>query len=78
MIETFKRSEDAAAYILRMYETCNALTETSLQSAFPLSAVEECDLMEHPIRKIPINTPDQFTFRIAPFEIKTFKLYSKT
>ncbi len=78
VIETFKRSEDAAAYILRMYETCNALTETSLQSAFPLSAVEECDLMEHPIRKIPITTPNQFTFRIAPFEIKTFKLYSKT
>lgn len=75
IIETFKRSEDGEAYILRLYETCNTTTHTRIRFALPFTKAEECDLLENPIKEPIAESADTLAFTIKPFEIKTFKLY---
>lgn len=75
IIETFKRSEDGKAFILRLYEACNTTTHTRIRFALPFTRAEECDLLENPLKEPMAESTDTLTFTIRPFEIKTFKLY---
>lgn len=75
IIETFKRSEDGNAFILRIHETCNTTTLSQICFAMPFDKAQECDLMEQPLEEPIIEGSRMLSFTIKPFEIKTFKLY---
>ena len=72
-VEMMKKAENGNGYILRIYENCNTRTPMTVKLGFEISRVEECDLLERPLR--PIET-DGYRFKdfIKPYEIKTYRI----
>ncbi len=75
IIETVKRAEDGDAWIIRVYEfkqyrqnNVHLCLSQAIQKAVECNLIEE---EEHPIEY----TGDHIMFSIAPFEIKTFKVW---
>lgn len=80
MLEVVKQAEEDDRIILRLYEAygCRTHTWVRLGPALPgcglrLTSVNECNLLEEPLREIPSRN-DEFSFEIRPYEIKTFAL----
>lgn len=78
VIETVKRAEDDDAWIVRVYESrqCRA-TAVRLRFGRSLSRAQACNLVERDARDVPF-AADNLTFPIAPYEIKTFKVWFET
>ncbi|HEX3077948.1 MAG TPA: alpha-mannosidase, partial [Lachnospiraceae bacterium] len=73
IIETVKLAEDKDGVIVRLYESENAKTKTVITLPEGFSTVEECNLMEEYMEKIPVNN-GSITVTVAPYEIKTYRL----
>jgi alpha-mannosidase len=71
--ETIKESEEGSDTILRMYECKNRRGTVKVKLGIPASRVYLCDLMENPIREIPV-ADGYFEHKILGFEIATFKI----
>ncbi|MHB9131409.1 MAG: glycoside hydrolase family 38 N-terminal domain-containing protein [Armatimonadota bacterium] len=69
----FKHTERGEGYILRTFETMGKTAGGRLHTAFPLAVVQECDLMEQPLREV-----DPKRLRWRPFEIKTLRILPGT
>ena len=75
IVETVKRSEDGEGWIIRVYESYqNRTQEARLVFGLPPARVMECNLMEE--EETPVKVLEKrITFALAPFEIKTFKVW---
>ncbi len=88
ILSAFKRSQDQAAWIMRLYESHGIATETSLQifpnqnSPYILDAIQECDLMENICkdengdRELSL-VDHTIKLKFHPYEIKTLRLQLK-
>ena len=76
VLETVKRAEDGDGWIVRMYESENALTDACLTWNRPIASVEACNCLEEPGEKLAA-TGGQIPFTIKPYEIKTFRIREK-
>jgi alpha-mannosidase len=77
VIEAIKKAEDSNDTILRLYECYNRRTPCVLTFADKISAISECSMLEEPMEtEQPVILADgrQVSFRILPYEIKTFKV----
>jgi alpha-mannosidase len=77
VIEAIKKAEDSNDTILRLYECYNRRTPCVLTFADKISAISECSMLEEPMEtEQPVILADgrQASFRILPYEIKTFKV----
>lgn len=75
VIETVKRAEDDDAWIVRLYEAEQyRAAAVRLRFGRPLRRVQACNLVEREGRDWPCDG-DTVTFPIAPYEIKTFKVW---
>lgn len=73
VVETIKQAEDENGVIVRMYECENARTQATLNWNRPFSEVQECNLLEEPIRTLPAHG-NEIPFTILPYEIKTLRI----
>jgi alpha-mannosidase len=74
IVEALKAAEDGSGLILRVYETYGQQDTCTLSINFDVTSVTECNLVEESI-SAPIEVENhQISFRIRPFEIKTFRL----
>ncbi|MHB9133822.1 MAG: alpha-mannosidase [Armatimonadota bacterium] len=74
VVSTLKAGDDGTS-ILRVYEAAGTATdEVTITFAQALTAAEEVNLLEDPLRQLSV-AGNQFYFALHPFEIKTFKLY---
>ncbi len=76
IVETVKEAEDGEDMILRMYETANARTQTTLQFGFPVSAILSCDIMENDEHLLDTDGKS-VTLTVRPFEIVTLRVVAK-
>jgi alpha-mannosidase len=80
VIETIKYAVDDEDIIVRLYESDNAKTKTSLNWGERVSRVVECNLMEEDLEdQADFKLRDEgegsaFDFEIKPYEIKTYRL----
>lgn len=73
IIETVKQPLNGKGTIIRMYEYQNRRTTATITMDTPITAVEECNLLEEGIGAV-VHSGAEFTFTIKPFEIKTFRI----
>ena len=73
VVDTIKGAEDGNGVILRIYESQGARGKVNVTFAKAPGLVRECNLMEVDEGEIGMNG-NGFTFEIAPFEIRTFRL----
>jgi alpha-mannosidase len=75
IIETVKKAEDGNECVFRIYEFKQCRTEkASLRFSLPIRNAVECNLIEEDAK--PANWQgNTLSFRIDPFEIKTFKVW---
>jgi len=73
IIDTVKKAEDSNDLIIRMYECYNKRTDVKVTFFKPLLKVAECNLLEKEVQPVDVQE-NTFSFRIKPYEIKTFKL----
>ena len=71
--ETVKEAEEGTDTVLRMYECKNRRGTVKVRLGIPAKKVYLCDLMENPIREIPL-CDGCFEHNILGFEIATFKI----
>ncbi|WP_313180136.1 alpha-mannosidase [Lacrimispora sp.] len=76
IIDTVKKSEDGEDIIIRIFETYNTVSEAGLYFNFPVEACEEADLLERHMTDVPV-TEQRVSFKINPYEIKTFRIHCK-
>jgi len=75
LLETVKPSEDGAAVIFRVYETQQRRSPAvTLRFGRPIARAVECSLMEDGYTPVQFDAAS-LRFAIAPFEIKTFKVW---
>ncbi len=73
IIETVKKAEDSDALIVRMYETWNKKTETTLSFARNIKSVSVCNLLEE--KDTPVDfIENEVKLSFRPFELKTLKV----
>lgn len=76
VLETIKRAEDGNGIIVRLYESENALTPTTLTWNLPFSRVESCNALEKPLEDSTVQIEDNgMHFTMKPHEIKTLRIY---
>ena len=73
VLDAVKPAQDGNGVIVRMYEAETRHSTVSAKFALDYSKVIECNLMECDEQEIPC-TDKEFTFRIKPHEVKTFRL----
>ncbi len=73
IIETVKKAEDSDALIVRLYETWNRRTATTLRFGGTIAEAAECDLMEENDVALPFEGAE-LPLVFKPFEIKTVKV----
>lgn len=73
ILETMKKAEDSDDIIIRLYECHNKRSDVNITFFRELVEVHECNLMEKELGTVPVNR-GEFSFRIKPYEIKTFKI----
>jgi alpha-mannosidase len=75
ILETVKQAEDGDGWVVRVYEykqsRSNAVTLTFSQ---PIRRAVECNLLEDGDEAVQVQDT-QLTFAIAPYEIKTFRVW---
>lgn len=74
VLETVKKAEDDAAWIVRLYE-CKQYRSNAVNLTFgqPVRKAVECNLLENDETPVAYQG-NRVTFAIKPFEIKTFKV----
>lgn len=70
IVEAVKQAEDSADVIVRLYESEHRAARATLWFGFPVAAVQEVNLLERPIKPLPVDK-DTVTVEFRPFEIKT-------
>lgn len=75
MVETIKKAEDDDAWIVRVYEyqQCRS-AEVALDFGSPITRAVECNLLEEEEQEVS-SEGHRLIFAIAPYEIKTFKVW---
>ncbi len=75
IIETIKKAEDEQAWIVRLYE-CKQMRNPAVRLTFgrAIERAVSCDLLEGNESPAPF-VENQLAFAIAPYEIKTFKVW---
>jgi alpha-mannosidase len=74
IVECVKKAEQGDAYILRVYESMQCRCSAGLTFGQPILRAAECNLMEE--EEIPVEYEhNRLVFTIAPFEVKTFKVW---
>ncbi len=76
MVETVKKAYDSQDIILRLYETKNCRTITTLTFGFEVAGVWICDLLENEIAPCKVEQ-NQITLPVKNFEIVTLKVRRK-
>ncbi len=76
IIETVKKAEDSDDTIVRLYETWNKSTDCTLSFGEEVKKVSECNLLEEDEENYDVKD-NKISFKIKPFEIKTFKIKVK-
>jgi alpha-mannosidase len=75
IIETVKKAEDADAWIIRVYEyRQDRLDKVTITFGKSIEKAVECNLMEEEDKPVSFEGKSTF-FSIAPYEIKTFKVW---
>jgi alpha-mannosidase len=75
-LEAVKKCEDEDAYIVRMVEKTGASADVTCTLFAEIDKAFECDLLER--SDVPVGADgNTLRFRIAPFEIKCFKVFLK-
>ena len=74
IIECLKKAEDGEAWIVRVYENMQYRSTARLTFGKSILRAMECNLMEEDDRAVE-HDRDGLDFSIAPFEIKTFKVW---
>ena len=72
-VEMMKAAEDGDGFILRIYENHNIRTNMTVTLGFDAVQVEECDLLERPLRQIEL-AERAFRDFMKPYEIKTYRI----
>jgi alpha-mannosidase len=70
-VDTIKKAEDDDEVILRLHEFAGRRSGVVLSSGWGAGSWQECDLLERPVAE-PYEG-EQISFRIKPYEIKTFR-----
>jgi len=73
-LNALKKSEDDGDWILRIVETAGETAKVRVIFAGKISSMCEVNLIEDKINFIK-SSSDQFSFRIKPFEIRSFKVH---
>ncbi len=73
ILETVKQAENGEGTVLRLFESENARTKTTLRLPAGVKAAYSCNLLEEIEEELPI-VDGKATFVIKPFEIKTILL----
>jgi alpha-mannosidase len=73
ILESIKQAEDGSGVILRLYESTRTSTTARLHCGFAGRQIEEVDLLERPVRALPVNN-GSVELEFQPFEIKTLKV----
>ena len=75
IVETVKKAEDDDTWIVRVYEPVGFRNnDATITFGHPIRKAVECNLVEE--GETPVDFSDKtITFAIAPFEIKTFKVW---
>lgn len=73
MVETIKKAEDSDEIVVRCHEFYNRRSDVNMKFFNKVKKVVECNLMERNEKGIDFNE-EGFSFRIEPYEIKTFKI----
>ncbi|HCI81874.1 MAG TPA: alpha-mannosidase, partial [Ktedonobacter sp.] len=76
VVETIKPAEDGNGLIVRLYEAHNQRGNCVLTFARDLESVQECNLLEEPVGNVDVQGKS-ITFKVRPFEIKTFRIWLK-
>jgi alpha-mannosidase len=79
ILETMKPAEDGEddLIVLRLYESMRTSTRCTLSLDLPVSAVEEADMRERPIRSLALHE-GKVSLSFRPFEIKTLLVRLET
>jgi alpha-mannosidase len=72
MVDAVKKSEDSNLIVLRLHEFAGVRGTVDISSDFAIQSWQECDLMERAIGET--HREGRLSFRITPYEIKTFLL----
>ncbi|MGC9521160.1 MAG: alpha-mannosidase [Anaerolineae bacterium] len=73
IVEAVKHAEEGDAIVLRLYEATGASVDASLHLGFDVAAAAEADLMENPLRELPVSD-NAVELAFTPFEIKTLRV----
>ncbi|MDP2323997.1 MAG: glycoside hydrolase family 38 C-terminal domain-containing protein, partial [Gammaproteobacteria bacterium] len=74
IVTAVKKAEDDQATVVRLYEAGNTRGEVVMSFGRPVKKVYACNLMEETGESLKLRG-DDVEFGIAPFEIKTLKVY---
>ena len=75
IVECLKKAEDGEAWVVRLYENMQfRLSSVTLTFGKPVKKVVECNLIEEDDRPVK-HDRNSLVFSIAPFEIKTYKVW---
>lgn len=72
-VEVIKKAEDGNGVIVRMYENKNNRVTANIQTAYPISHVYECNLLEENETELTSDN-NRFETLFKPYEIKTFRV----
>ncbi|RAK12517.1 alpha-mannosidase [Halanaerobium saccharolyticum] len=73
ILETVKKAEYSDDLVLRFYEYGNRRDTVKVKLDNKIKSVAECNLVEENIEEVE-NNDSEFTFKIKPYEIKTFRV----
>jgi alpha-mannosidase len=74
LLETVKKAEDDDAVLVRFYEYKHYRNQTNVSFAKPIKKAVECNLIEEEEKGADYQN-QTLTFSVAPYEIKTFKIW---
>jgi len=72
--QTVKLAENGSGTVLRFYESRNMRGRARITPGFDFKKATLCDLLEEPIRELPLNDDGSFDLDYRGFEIITVKL----
>ncbi|WP_038026925.1 glycoside hydrolase family 38 C-terminal domain-containing protein [Synechococcus sp. PCC 7336] len=73
VLAAWKRAEDGAGWIVRLYESCGESVTTEVQVSQAIGSLQVCDLLENAMSELPARG-DRFAVTFKPFEIQTYRL----
>lgn len=73
VIEAVKKAEKEQATIIRLYETFNKRTRTTIHFGYPAKAVYECNMLEDVQQEVE-SVGTEAAITVKPYEIKTLKI----